>query len=307
MVKRLGTGCLGVVGALLLAILLIPWPEVPPVDQPQTPRSAAPREAGDGQPPQMWRPSFAVLPQGRWKSGTRTSLLDYHGVDTVSLRLANQVNRMPFPTHHCRLQLGRDADLATTEAETERYAACLMAAWQPWLAQHGAASLTLVRLKHCGRPGATKLRACRDADSFLGRADRDTIYLSPRAVPQRRDLVDLELVVAHEVGHLLQHQVRPREGGEQALVLAVADRDDKRLSRRFELQVECMSVAMVAADGRHPGLAERNAALAFTSDDEHWDAARHREWSRRATRGIVGECNATLAQDALVAHSGARR
>ncbi|MEL4505990.1 hypothetical protein AAEX63_13895 [Luteococcus sp. H138] len=265
--------------------------------------SAAPSSPPKQAPPAMWRPSFPALPVGTWDDKAKRSVLDYSEVDETSLRLANQINAAAFPEHACRL--GESSSLAALETASEVYANCLLDAWRPWLAKHGSQDPKRIVLLHCARAERSKERSCRQGDSFFGRATPDNrIFLASRATPGRYGSLAIEFTIAHEVAHNLQFQVRPRSGGERALILGIADADGARLSRRTELQVECMSVAMVGKSSQRSGVYQQALDEVFTSDAEHWDRPRHLFWTKQATKDRVGECNATLATDDLVAYKG---
>ncbi|MEL4356918.1 MULTISPECIES: hypothetical protein [unclassified Luteococcus] len=282
--------------------------------QPQTPSpstpakgsatpSPAPSPAPPKQPSGMWRPGFSALPVAAWNEQNKKSVLDYSGVDQASLTLANQINAAAFPAHACKLAASNG--ITALEQNAETYANCLLDAWRPWLKQHGAQNPARVSLHHCGRPERSGEKSCRESDDFFGRANPDNvIYLAPRATPGRYGDLAIEFVVAHELGHILQFHVRPAGGGERALILGIAEADNLRLSRRAELQVECMSVAMVARSSQRSGVQQAALDSVFGSDAEHWDLKSHRFWTQQAAKGRVGECNANLATDDLVAYRG---
>lgn len=316
--KFLGQGCLWILLLLIYPIACIPWllaiPTAEPGSSPSpgqsspsatatAPAGSATPSAPPAQPAAVWRPGFKALPVGSWSDQTRASVLDYGDVDETSLKLANQVNAVRFPAHACRL--GESTSLAILEQVSEQYANCLLDSWRPWLGQQGAREPDRITVHHCGRKERADETSCRKSDDFFGRATPDNlIYLAPSATPGRHGSLAIELVIAHEVGHNLQFQVRPKGGGERALTLGIADADHLRLSRRAELQVECMSVAMVAKSSKRSGVHQAAQGDVFGSDAEHWDRPRHLFWTKQALKDRVGECNANLATDDLVAYKG---
>ncbi|MGO4957965.1 hypothetical protein ACTQ49_11990 [Luteococcus sp. Sow4_B9] len=292
---------------LVLVAVAVPWPQPAPVPKgsASTSGQSTPTRSNSPEPPQpdataLFVPSFQQLPLGTWQVGTKNSVRDLSGVDTASLELARQLYQAPFPAHTCSLGTP-SADVDELEGQAERYVECLMNPWQQWAMTHGAAALQTPVVQHCGRPEHAGGDGCSEPDTFFGRAGQDNvIHLASRARPPRYDSFDLEMVIAHELSHCLQFQLRPRAGGELVLLMGVADPDPKRLSRRSELQVECMSVGIVAQSQGGDMVQRKALERLYRSDDVHWDRTSQRFWTQQAARNRVGDCNAHLASDALL-------
>ncbi|MEL4356917.1 MULTISPECIES: hypothetical protein [unclassified Luteococcus] len=266
-----------------------------------SPPAQAPTTKPTG-PVAPYRPAFKTLRFGP-DDGRGSPEVDYSGIDLESQQLARDLRQARFPAHSCRPPVIGLTSYAAIERRSEAYANCLLDAWRPWLAAHGAIEPTRVRLHHCGLKENFTSADCTGKEGVTWNPTTGVFHLHDGFDLWGRKPGDITAQLGRMVAGVLQEQVHVR-AGQDVLTMGVEDQPAP-WSRRRELQAECLSAGMASA-AKDPAARRMVAQRSYYDAGElYWDAAAQKYWHQRGVKeSVVGECDAVVAAPELVGYRG---
>lgn len=254
----------------------------------------------------VYRSDFPSLPFGR-QNATRP-VLDMRDPSMREVWLAYNFNASDIPTHQCRVSVREGMTPQQYQAASNTYVQCLVDAWRPWFAANKVLA-PRVTVKSCAVSTDAECNGMPDNAIAWAtvQGTRGTIYLQEYMHGWLTDAAQLESVLAHETVHELQFFVQdgaPSQGW-SALYAGMAETDTAgaRITRRTEIQAQCLGSAMVA---RSRGLTYQQLVdhgMVFPGDEIHWSYKSAEYWGKQAAKATkVGQCNAPIADNSLLTY-----
>ena len=240
-------------------------------------------------------PSFSILPFGESDDTEELQAIDLSHLTEEEQRLYLAFNSAEVPANECT---SFSADVFDSpeqfHSEASELTNCLIDSWRPWAEQAGI-----------DLPAETDVIVC---DAYQGECSadlnsavviNDTVWYG---ADYSRDPWTATVVAVHETAHVLQNTIRtsPDRPDVAMAGLVFGPGAGTETARRWEIQAQCLAVGMMY---RGMGVTHESLEVAGylgDGDELHWDADDISFWTDQGMLGQVGECNAIIADTALV-------